>query len=311
MADVTLRPASGDQQPSSGLVLVVDDHDSVRHFLEEMLRRHGFGVLGVGSGRAALDSIDDQVDTVVLDLGLPDMPGLDVLDRVRESERPPPVIVLTGERDRDASVCLGRGAHDFMFKPPHIEELVARVTAAVRVKHLQDDLYHANQLLTHQAMTDPLTGLANRRHGFTELNRLTAMAERHGRSLCVLMGDLDHFKALNDTYGHAVGDSCLREAARRLDDAVRQTDLPIRWGGEEFLVLMPDASPEHAAEVAERIRSHVADPPFRAGDAELHVTMSVGWAMRVPGESGADLVARADAALYEAKRLGRNAVAGA
>jgi two-component system, cell cycle response regulator len=296
---------------SSGVVLVVDDHDSVRHFLEEVLRKHGFRLRSAGSGADALMAVDPEVDTVLLDLGLPDMPGLEVLDELRHGVNPPPVIVLTGSLDRDAPECLRRGAHDFMLKPPHIEELVARVSAAVRVKRLQDDLFNANQLLTHQAMTDSLTGLANRRHGFQELDRLVAASERHHRSLCVLMCDLDHFKTLNDTHGHAAGDSCLREAARRLSDAVRRDDLPVRWGGEEFLVLMPDASPEHAAEVAERIRHHVADPPFRAGDAELHVTMSVGWAMRFPGEAGADLVARADAALYEAKRRGRNAVVGA
>ena len=125
------------------------------------------------------------------------------------------------------------------------------------------------------------------------------------------MCDLDHFKTLNDTYGHEVGDECLREAARRLSEACRLSDLPVRWGGEEFVVLMPDASEEHAAEVAERIRSDVADPPFNVGDDEIHVTMSVGWAMRHTEETGPNLVARADGALYEAKRRGRNAVVGA
>ena len=238
------------------------------------------------------------------------MAGLDVLDSIRTLPYPPPVIVITGSVDRDAPACLSRGAHDFMSKPPKLEELVARVTAAVRVKRLQDDLHNANRLLTHQAMTDALTGLANRRHGFAELDRIVAAAERHHRSLCVLMADLDHFKTLNDTYGHDAGDSCLREAARRLADSVRTSDLPVRWGGEEFVVLMPDASADHAAEVAERIRAAVADPPFRAGLDTIHVTMSVGWAMRHEGESGPDLVGRADEALYEAKRRGRNAVVG-
>jgi two-component system cell cycle response regulator len=293
-----------------GNVLVVDDHESVRVFLEEALRKHGFDAIGVETGQAGIDATDATIDAVLLDLGLPDMNGLDVLDAIQALHHPPPVIVLTGSVDRDAPACLTRGAHDFMSKPPQLEELVARVSAAVRVKRLQDELHEANRLLTHQALTDALTGLANRRHGFGELDRLVAAAQRHGRSLCVLMADLDHFKTLNDTYGHDAGDSCLREAARRLADAVRRDDLPIRWGGEEFVVLMPDARSEKAAEVAERIRSAVADPPFRAGLDLIHVTMSVGWAMRHDGEAGADLVARADAALYEAKRRGRNAVVG-
>jgi diguanylate cyclase (GGDEF)-like protein len=302
---------SEEAAPRPGNVLVVDDHESVRVFLEEALRKHGFDALGVGTGQGGIDATDATVDAILLDLGLPDMNGLDVLDAIRGLPHPPPVIVLTGSVDRDAPACLSRGAHDFMAKPPQLEELIARVSAAVRVKRLQDDLHEANRLLTHQAMTDALTGLANRRHGFAELDRLVASSQRHGRSLCVLMADLDHFKTLNDTYGHDAGDSCLREAARRLADAVRRDDLPVRWGGEEFVVLMPDAKAEKAAEVAERIRSAVADPPFRAGLDLIHVTMSVGWAIRQDGEAGAELVGRADAALYEAKRRGRNAVVGA
>lgn len=299
-----------DGHQRAGSVLVVDDHDSVRHLLQEVLRQHGFVVTSVATGREALDAIEASIDAVLLDLGLPDLPGLDVLDNIRLLEQPPPVIVLTGSVDRDAPDCLSRGAHDFMAKPPQLEELVARVSAAVRVKRLQDELHAANALLSHQALTDALTGLANRRHGFQELDRFVAGAARHDRQLCVLMCDLDHFKTLNDTYGHEAGDECLREAARRLSDACRLSDLPVRWGGEEFVVLMPDASEDHAAEVAERIRSDVADPPFNIGDDEIHVTMSVGWAMRHAEESGPDLVARADAALYEAKRRGRNAVVG-
>jgi two-component system cell cycle response regulator len=295
----------------AGTVLVVDDHASIRVFLEAALVKYDFAVKSVGTGQAAINAVERTVDAVLLDLGLPDMPGLEVLDAIRALPYPPPVIVLTGSVDRDAPDCLSRGAHDFMAKPPQIEELVARVSAAVRVKRLQDDLHSANALLLHQALTDALTGLSNRRHGFGELDRAVAAAERHDRSLCVLMADLDHFKTLNDTYGHDAGDACLREAARRLGNAVRTSDLPVRWGGEEFVVIMPDAAGEKAAEVAERIRSDVADPPFYAGKDEIHVTMSVGWAMRANGEDGTDLVARADAALYEAKRRGRNAVVGA
>jgi two-component system cell cycle response regulator len=300
-----------DDVTGHGKVLVVDDHEDVRALLEATLAKAGFTIETVATGRAAIDAMVKQPDTVLLDLGLPDMPGLEVLDAIREMPYPPPVIVLTGSVDRDAPNCLSRGAHDFMSKPPQLEELVARVSAAVRVKLLQDQLHSANALLQEQALTDALTSLANRRHGFRELERLVASSERHDRSLCVLMCDIDHFKTLNDTYGHDAGDACLREAARRLANAVRKDDLPVRWGGEEFVVLMPDAAAKQAGEVAERIRADVADPPFYARGDEIHVTMSVGWAMRHDGETGSDLVARADAALYEAKRLGRNAVVGA
>lgn len=310
-----MTPASDRLGPVAGAALhgrivVVDDHSDVRTLLSEVLRAHGFSTVDASTGSQAIELVGEHVDAVLLDVDLPDLSGLDVLDAVRSRELAPPVIMLTGSIDRDAAHYLGRGAHDFMLKPPRVEELVARVGAAVRVKRLQDELRITNRLLTHQAMTDPLTALANRRHGHNELDRLVASAQRHRRSLGVLMCDLDHFKALNDTYGHQAGDTCLREAARRMQRAVRRDDLAVRWGGEEFAVLMPDASTDHAAEVAERIRSDVADPPFPTAVEPVRLTMSVGWAMYRVGESGADLLARADRALYDAKRRGRNAVVG-
>ncbi len=265
-------------------------------------------MIGASTGRGAIEEVSGPVDAVLLDLDLPDISGLEVLDAIQSMSHPPPVIILTGALDRDAPACLSRGAHDFMAKPPQLEELIARVSAAVRVKRLQDDLHDVNRRLTVQAMTDPLTSLANRRHGFSELERLVSAAQRHGRSLAVLIADLDHFKGVNDTYGHEAGDQCLAEGARRLGHAVRASDLPMRWGGEEFVVLMPDASRGHADEIAERIRSAVADPPFHTSAGLLSITMSLGWAMLTDTETGNDLIARADAALYEAKRRGRNVV---
>ncbi len=293
---------------SSGRVLVVDDVESVRYFLEQSLSHYAFEVIGASTGRGAIEAVSHPVDAVLLDLELPDISGLEVLDAIQLMAHPPPVIILTGAVDRDAPACLSRGAHDFMAKPPQLEELIARVGAAVRVKRLQDDLHSVNLQLTEQAMTDPLTNLANRRHGFSELERLVSASQRYERSLAVLIADLDRFKGVNDAHGHEVGDQCLSESARRLTHAVRASDLPVRWGGEEFVVLMPDASREHADEIAERIRSAVADPPFATTAGPLALTMSLGWAMLTDSETGHDLIARADAALYEAKRRGRNVV---
>ena len=298
---------SGDVLSRPGNVLVVDDHESVRVFLEEALRKHGFDALGVETGQAGIEATDATVDAVLLDLGLPDMNGLDVLDAIRALPHPPPVIVLTGSVDRDAPACLSRGAHDFMSKPPQLEELIARVSAAVRVKHLQDELHEANRLLTHQALTDALTGLANRRQGEQELAQLVVRSSRHGHPLGLVLVDLDGFKAINDTHGHTAGDHALREVALRMAGCLRGSDTLARWGGEEFVVLLPDTESSGVGLTAERLRRAVAAEPFHVEGAVIELTVSVGWA-DWRGEDPGEFMLRADRALYEAKTAGRNAV---
>jgi diguanylate cyclase (GGDEF)-like protein len=175
------------------------------------------------------------------------------------------------------------------------------------VKALHDALLEANRRLAAQALTDDLTGLANRRHGARELERAVALAVRHGRVLGVARVDVDHFKRINDTYGHDAGDEVLIEVARRLASAVRGGDLLARWGGDEFVAILPDTDREGAMRAAERLRAAVAAAPVEVEGASADVTVSVGWA-HWSGDTPGDLLVRADRAVYQAKDAGRGTV---
>ena len=180
--------------------------------------------------------------------------------------------------------------------------------AALRVKRLHDALLDANRRLAEQALTDDLTKLANRRRGAHELGRADRSRVRHGRALALMHVDVDHFKAINDTHGHQAGDQVLAEVARRLAPAMRGGDELARWGGDEFVAILPATDEAGALRAAERVRAAVAAPSSRG--TALEVTISVGWA-HWAGDTPDDLLARADRALYAAKDAGRNQVSPA
>ena len=209
-----------------------------------------------------------QPDAVLLDgrLGA-------VLDRLRADaglDGVPVLLLGDGEEPGAAVAALRRGAHDVLRGPFDADELAARVEAALRVKALHDALVEANARLAQQALTDDLTGLANRRHGAHELERAVALAVRHGHRLALVRVDVDHFKAINDSRGHQVGDEVLAEVALRLARAVRGGDELARWGGDEFVAILPDTDREGAARAAERLRASVAEAPI-AGPRGHHL----------------------------------------
>ena len=247
---------------------------------------------------------------MLLDHELPGVDGMEVLDRLRAHDElaAVPVIMLTTSSDPELTLeALRRGAHDCLRRPVDPAELDARVLAALRVKRLHDALLDANRRLARQALTDDLTGLANRRHGGRQLEREIALCVRHGRLLALVRVDVDHFKAINDSYGHQAGDEVLVEVARRLAGAVRGGDELARWGGDEFVAILPDTDKAGALRAAERLRAAVSETPIAAAGHELTVTVSVGWA-HWAGDTPDDLLARADRALYRAKDAGRNTV---
>jgi two-component system cell cycle response regulator len=268
-------------------------------------------VAGAGDGEQVLALVEREVpDVVLLDHELPGTDGMTVLDRLRADDRlvAVPVIMLTESSDPELLVeALRRGAHDNVRKPVDAAELDARVMAALRVKRLHDALLEANRRLARQALTDDLTGLANRRHGAHQLEREIALGVRHGRLLALIRVDVDHFKAINDTHGHQAGDRVLAEVARRLAGAGRGGDELARWGGDEFVAILPGTDKAGALRAAERLRAAVAAAPIEAAGTALDVTVSVGWA-HWAGDTPDDLLARADGALYKAKDAGRNAV---
>jgi two-component system cell cycle response regulator len=203
------------------------------------------------------------------------------------------------------------GLNDILPKPIDPQELAARARTQIKRKRYTDFLRNNLDHSLELAVTDQLTGLHNRRYMNGQLSALVTRAAMGGEPVAALLVDIDHFKKINDNYGHDVGDEVLREFALRIASNVRAIDLPCRFGGEEFVIIMPDTGLEGAARVAERIRNNVAGSPFRVADGKdlLTVTISVGVAATLgEGDTPQALLKRADEAVYEAKAQGRNKV---
>jgi two-component system cell cycle response regulator len=298
-------------EPSPHLVLVAETSEQTRAELLRSLGELGYRVAGAGDGEQALELVAREApDVVLLDHELAGLDGMTVLDRLRgiEALAAVPVIMLTRSNDPELMIeALRRGANDYLRRPLDLGELEARVMAALRVKRLHDALLDANRRLARQALSDDLTGLANRRHGAHQLGREIALCVRHGRLLALLHVDVDRFKAINDTHGHQAGDQVLVEVARRLAAAMRTGDELARWGGDEFVAILPDTDEAGALRAAERVRAAVAAQPVPVAGMVLGVTVSVGWA-HWSGDTPDDLLARADRALYTAKDAGRDQV---
>jgi two-component system, cell cycle response regulator len=288
-------------------VLIIEDDAGVRALLSALLTPRGYDVLeaadgwaGIARARAALP------DAILLDLGLPYMEGTAVLDALKLDDVTAgiPVVMVTGRDDTGSvAAALDAGAHDYVRKPFDNEELAARVGAAVRAKLRYDAMQEQRTELERLATIDDLCGMPNRRALDAELHRQVARSERSGRPFAVLVADVDHFKRVNDEHGHAAGDEVLREVARRMQGRVRRGDVVGRWGGEEFMVLLPDTDAATAESVAEALRLGIAAEPA----AGVPVTTSFGVAAW-DRESAQSLVDRADLALYEAKAAGRDRV---
>jgi two-component system cell cycle response regulator len=294
------------------VVLLVEDSTAIRALVRKMLAAGGHTVVEAAGGAAALAACrQQQPDVVLLDVEMPEMSGWDVLAAMKADPdlRDVPVVFLTGRSDTtDIVDGLRLGAHDYLRKPCEPTELLARVQAAARVKRLQDELRQRNQELDLISRTDALTGLRNRRHVEEYLARLVSLARRNAEPIAVLIIDIDHFKSVNDGHGHDAGDAVLREVADRMVRSVRLEDMVGRWGGEEFLVVLPNTGADGAAELAERLRRMVADEPCQLGDGgSIQVTISVGCAASLMDDAGT-LVRSADVAMYRAKESGRNRV---
>jgi two-component system, cell cycle response regulator len=237
---------------------------------------------------------------------------LDELKRDPEAYSTAVVLVAPGEMPfDDARVLLDRGAEDLLVEPVTAAEVLARVRAAARTRTLQRELVGQSQRLETMLHEDPLTGLFNRRYVLTRLGGLISGARRHGRPLSIVMIDLDHFKRINDAYGHDVGDTMLVEVTGTLRERLRAEDELGRLGGEEFLALLPDSDARAAATVAEGLRAGAAELRARCRGHALSTTISAGWATWDGHEDADQLIKRADIALYEAKDSGRNTVRGA
>jgi diguanylate cyclase (GGDEF)-like protein len=300
-------------------ILVADDEPINRSLIQRRLERAGYTVLTAQNGQEAVEKTRASLpDIVILDVMMPVMDGLEAcrLIKADASTRDIPVIFLSARDETDVKVSgLSLGANDYISKPFKAEELLARVDVAMRLKRERDQLRVSadearaqSELAQERAMTDALTGLLNRYGLQRVLAHEHAEARRYNRPLSSLMIDLDNFKTINDTHGHSAGDTALRQVAAILSEVVRRSDMVFRYGGEEFLVLLPETDLEGAASLAEKIRAAAAAHLFGDGMRPFHLTLSAGASSLLDAESGNDMIARADVALYQAKEQGRNRV---
>jgi diguanylate cyclase (GGDEF)-like protein len=294
-------------------VLVVDDSVVMRRLLVARLRRAGFGVTEAADGLAALEELRrTPAQVVVSDLSMPRFDGLELLAALRAHPSPPEVVLLTAARAGDAESAvqaLRLGAHDYISKTPAAIEAVALAVGRAAEKwRLREENARLVTELRRMSLTDALTGVGNRRAFDEALSQEVARARRQGGGLGLVLLDLDHFKAVNDTLGHPVGDEVLAAFAGRLRSVTREADRLFRYGGEEFALLVAGAGPAGALSAAWRAVRATAAAPLVAHPRSVSVTCSAGVSALAPadGRAGGGLVARADAALFAAKRSGRN-----
>lgn len=297
-----------------GRVLLVEDHERSGQRMMEALQPLHDVVTERAPQSALLRTGSEDFDVVVVSLSLQGSDGLRLCSQLRSFERTRhvPIIILL-EDGGDARLLRGldMGVNDYLMRPVERHELLARVMTQIKRKRHSDFLRDQIEESFELAVTDGLTGLHNRRYMEIHLATLVCDAVRTGRELSVLITDIDHFKTVNDTYGHDVGDFVLKSVAERLRRNTRGADLACRMGGEEFLLIMPDTSLSGAYQIGERIRTRIASEAFQtAQGTRIRVTSSVGIAT-LDGENDTpeSILKRADNALYAAKRRGRNRIA--
>ena len=295
-------------------ILVVDDHEDNIELLRARLEARGYRVDAASDGQQALDRVfADPPDLVLLDVMMPRVDGMEVARRIKAEPGLPfvPVMMQTALDSTEHMVeGLDAGADDYIAKPINFAELEARVKALLRIKALQEELGRANAELRRVSQTDGLTGVDNRRHIEERLTAAFAHAAQRNEPLAVVMTDVDHFKIVNDTHGHQAGDAVLKQVAASLRESAREIDRVGRYGGEEFLVLLPGATLEDARRFAERARQAVAGREFTYEGGALRRTLSAGVAAWPHADIRHQeaLVKAADDALYVAKSSGRNRV---
>jgi len=304
----------------AGRILIVDDNAMIRSEIKAVLMKDGgfTHFMEASDGLTAFKIImENPPDVVLCDLVMPGFDGLKFLGlkASRKELEQIPVIILTAEDDLDRKAeILERGASDYVTKPFHEKELLARVRIHTKLKILQDELLEKNAQLEALSVTDPLTGLANRRRLMTRLEEEVVRGRRHKTPLSVVMIDIDHFKQVNDTHGHAMGDEVLRNIGAMLKTGVRATDLAARFGGEELTLILPHTDLASAMQVAENLRQKFAALEHQLDGVTLQKTASMGVAAREGEGEQPDaehLLKRADEALYKAKQGGRNRVEAA
>lgn len=296
-------------------VLVAEDDLVQLRLLEVTLSKWGYQVLSARDGESAWRILQEEDGPIlaILDWMMPGYSGpqLSRLIRDQSSKLYTYIILLTARKDKESIIeGMDAGADDYLGKPYILDELAARIRAGKRILHLQEELVKAQEALRDEAMRDPLTHLWNRRTIFNKLDAELRAAKVSGQSVGVVLADLDHFKQINDTYGHLFGDHVLLETVRRMQTVLRPRDAIGRFGGEEFIAVLPQCGFEETIGAAERLRGALEMSPVPHARHPMRVTISLGCTASIPGtdHSLEVLLRAADEALYESKRQGRNRV---
>ena len=294
-------------------ILIADDSIVSRHLLEATLRKWGYDVAVACDGQQALDLLqgDEAPALAILDWMMPGLTGLEVCRRIRQRSREPYIYILlltSKSQKEDLIEGMEAGADDYITKPFDQHELQVRLRAGKRLADLQAELLSAREALREQATRDSLTHIWNRSSILEMLSRELARAERERTPVGVVIVDLDHFKNVNDSHGHLAGDAVLCEAARRMQGAIRHYDSIGRYGGEEFLILLPGCDEQSSFTQAERLRRQIENAEMSLNETCLRLTASFGVTCAMPGDpwTPEGLIRKADEALYLAKKLGRN-----
>ncbi|ORC37919.1 hypothetical protein B4O97_02670 [Marispirochaeta aestuarii] len=310
----TLTPI---QEQEEMAIMIVDDVPANIQFLGKLLKEEGFKIAPASNGKKALEMIPRvKPDLVLMDVMMPEMDGFEACRLMKESVemKDIPVIFLSARTEtEDVIKGFKLGAADYIQKPFNAEELLVRVRNHIElvrnrrlIIHYMDELGKQNALLQQLAITDGLTGLYNHSHCMDRLQHEAANARRYDNPLTVAMLDLDYFKELNDTHGHPFGDTVLVDVAEIIRSGIREGDVPGRYGGEEFILILPNTSLEGGLVIAERIRSKIESHTW--GKQGVKVTISGGLNSLQNGESTSQLVQVADDNLYRAKEAGRNRI---
>jgi two-component system cell cycle response regulator len=297
-----------------GRVLIVDDRKSSYERMMKTLASEHTVAVHADPNKALFHAAEGNYDLLIVSLGMQNFDGLRLCSQVRSLERTRSLPILAvAEADNNQQLVRGLeiGINDYLIRPIDKNEMLARVRTQIKKKRYTERLRDNVQMSIEMAITDALTGLFNRRYMETHLATLVEQASARGKPIAVLVVDIDYFKRVNDSHGHDAGDDVLHEFALRIRKAIRNIDLACRYGGEEFVIVMPETNMAVATMVAERLRRRIASEPFTVqnGARSLEITISIGIAaLDGVGDNAAAILKRADTALYRAKRDGRNRV---
>ena len=299
-------------------ILVVEDYQETRELITEVLQNNPeYKVIAVENGEIAMRLFTErEFDLIITDIKMPGLDGLQLMTNIQQRNPDLPIMLVTGFGDDYGAKGLEMGAEDCIFKPFNTNELMLRVARALKyskLRQLKNLLMLKNEELRKMAITDGLSQIYNRRYFLELLEREFPRAQRYKLNLACIMMDIDHFKAVNDHYGHLQGDFVIQRIGTIIREEIREIDIPARYGGEEFIVLLPETDTRGTVAVAERLRKRTESENFTRNEAsreaqQLHITISLGVAVfpELTLIHPSDLINSADDALYKAKKEGRN-----